>query len=124
MGKTLRRYTPLKRSTKPIPKRSKKPHKQEIYRKDREIQLAVSGEGICFNCREWKMLGGDHAIKRRFFEFRHDLTNIRRCCWPCNVALETLSCEKLIKKYPDSPLVPEWRERMLRKKVHGKETTD
>ena len=88
-----------------------------MRRKDREVQLLVSGEGICFNCKKWCQLYGDHARKRRYLDTRHDLTNLRPCCSECNVALESLPAAKLIATYPLSPLILEWRERMARKRL-------
>src|SRR5579863_3482751 len=80
-------------------------------RKDREWQEAVPEEGNCFNCKKWRPLCGDHAIKRRFGATRHDPANRRQSCKECNTDLETLSAKKLLKKFPDSPLRAEWHER-------------
>ncbi|MDB5344230.1 MAG: hypothetical protein JWP89_2607 [Schlesneria sp.] len=99
----------------PKPTKDSRPgiqRRKEIKRKDAEVQRAVSCEGNCFNCGEYKSLGGDHAIKRRYLATRHDLKNIRPCCWPCNVALESLSAKQLLARFPLSPLREEWNVRM------------
>lgn len=80
----------------------------ERRRKDREFQEAVPQFGTCFNCGKYRRLGGDHWVKRRYRATRHDPDNRMPCCWPCNVDLENLSCEKLLAKFPDSPLREEW----------------
>jgi hypothetical protein len=96
----------------PKPTKADRPgvkRRKEIKKKDIAWQKDVSPDGTCFNCRHWKPLGGDHAIKRRFLKTRHDPANRRECCWTCNVDLESLSLAQLIEKYPLSPLQQDWR---------------
>ena len=75
-----------------------------IKKQDREIQLAIGGEGICQNCGKWRELTGHHLIPRRYQEHRHDLQNLFRTCVPCHLDIHSLSREKFAKKYPLSPL--------------------
>lgn len=97
----------------PKPRKSDRPgvrRRKEIRRKDKALQLSVGGYGVCFNCREWKYLYGDHIIKRRFLASRHESSNVRPCCAACNVDLESLSADKLLAKFPRSPLRSVWKE--------------
>ncbi len=85
--------------------------RRERKKKDRLFQQEAGGEGTCENCFKWRPLVGDHIIKRRFLATRHDPTNRRSVCAECNGDFEALSAAQLIRKYPRSPLVPEWEER-------------
>src|SRR4051812_18864515 len=79
-----------------------------VREKDAAVQRAIAGEGFCCNCRQWKMLGGNHRIHRRFRETRWNAENIDPCCWECNVLLESLSLSKLLHRFPDSIYREDW----------------
>lgn len=107
-----KRKTPLKRSRKPIPKRSKRT--AWVRKKDAEWQAGVPKEGECRNCKKWRPLCGDHRIKRRFREHRWDPANRFPACKECNGDFESLSCQQLLDKYPRSPLRQEWIDRHVK----------
>jgi 5-methylcytosine-specific restriction endonuclease McrA len=89
--------------------------KRERKKKDRAFQAAVPPEGNCENCGLWRPLVGDHIIKRRYGETRHDPANRRNVCAQCNGEFESLPAAKLLKKYPCSPLRTQWEGILARK---------
>jgi hypothetical protein len=101
-----------------------KPRKQDrpsaIRRRDRkkkfkELQIAVSGYGICQNCKQWKWLVGHHIISRTHETTAFEESNIATVDVFCHTDIHSLSAEKLLAKYPASPLVPEWEATHIRK---------
>jgi hypothetical protein len=99
--------------------RARSPRKAALYAADAKLQREVSGYGECPNCKTWAYLSGHHLRKRRHLDTRHDRKNVLPVCWPCNVAFESVPLADLIKRYPDSPLRPEWEER-YREKYPGR----
>ena len=85
----MNRRTPLKRSAKPIPKRSKSPAARERARRDAQFQVDAAKGKRCVRCCTAYNVSGHHIVHKtechgRLAFMRHDRRNGLPSCLDCH----------------------------------------